>query len=146
MAKAFSVQSYIRGQLEQDFKTFRDREKLGDAEAVRQLLTLALKIKLNDKEDAQPSNRELMEEMYRRLRMIQGTGNLTHTQSFDGVAFHEKKKMQSKCVIWFPLMWIKKWMLILQAKKKGSRSYPFFIALTLCRFLCLPNGSLSLID
>lgn len=49
MAKAFSVQSYIRGELEQDFKTFRDREKLGDAEAVRQLLTLALKIKLNDK-------------------------------------------------------------------------------------------------
>ncbi len=92
MAKAFSVQSYIRGELEQDFKTFRDREKLGDAEAVRQLLTLALKIKLNDKEDAQPSNRELMEEMYRRLRMIQGTGNLTHTQSFDGVAFHENKK------------------------------------------------------
>ncbi|MEZ9423506.1 hypothetical protein AB4186_08670 [Vibrio lentus] len=92
MAKAFSVQSYIRGELEQDFKTFRDREKLGDAEAVRQLLTLALKIKLNAQEEARPSNRELMEEMYRRIRMIQGTGNLTQTQSFDGVAFHENKK------------------------------------------------------
>ncbi|MDN3683162.1 hypothetical protein QWZ04_22905 [Vibrio tapetis subsp. quintayensis] len=92
MAKSFSVQSYIRGKLEQDFKTFRDREKLGDAEAVRQLLTLALQIKLNDKEDDRPSNRELMEEMYRRIRLIQGTGNLTHTQSFDGVAFHENKK------------------------------------------------------
>ncbi|HHP0488764.1 TPA: hypothetical protein ACRZ4F_005373 [Vibrio harveyi] len=92
MAKAFSVQSYIRGKLEQDFKKFRDREKLGDAEAVRQLLTLALRIKLNDKEDDRPSNRELMEEMYLRIRMIQGIGNLTHTQSFDGVAFHENKK------------------------------------------------------
>ncbi|WP_172380024.1 hypothetical protein [Vibrio sp. Vb339] len=92
MTKAFSVQSYIRGKLEQDFKTFRDREKLGDAEAVRQLLTLALRIKLNDKEDDRPSNRELMEEMYLRIRMIQGIGNLTHTQSFDGVAFHENKR------------------------------------------------------
>ncbi len=92
MAKAFSVQSYIRGKLEQDFKTFRDREKLGDAEAVRQLLTLALRIKLNDSDDDRPSNRELMEEMYLRIRMIQGIGNLTHTQSFDGVAFHENKK------------------------------------------------------
>ena len=91
MVKAFSVQSYIRGKLEQDFKTFRDREKLGDAEAVRQLLTLALRIKLNDSEDTRPSNRELMEEMYRRIRQIQGTGNLTHAQSFHGAAFYNKK-------------------------------------------------------
>lgn len=91
MAKAFSVQSYIRGKLEQDFKMFRDREKLGDAEAVRQLLTLALQIKLNDKEDDRPSNRELMEEMYRRIRQVQGTGNLTHAQTFDGEAFYKNK-------------------------------------------------------
>ncbi|MFS1963294.1 hypothetical protein BCU31_025200, partial [Vibrio lentus] len=94
MAKAFSVQSYIRGELEQDFKVFRDREKLGDAEAVRQLLTLALRIKLNDKEDERPSNRELMEEMYRTDQDDPRTGNLTHTQSLMVSRSMKIKKMQ----------------------------------------------------
>jgi hypothetical protein len=91
MAKAFSVQSYIRGKLEQDFKTFRDREKLGDAEAVRQLLTLALRIKLNDKEDDRPSNRELMEETFRRVRQLQGVLNLNLAHSFDGENYYKNK-------------------------------------------------------
>lgn len=92
MARSRVLQAAIKGKLEQDFDTFQRREKLNDAEAVRELLTLALRIKLNDSEDDRPSNRELMEEMYRRIRLIQGTGNLTHTQSFDGGAFYDKKQ------------------------------------------------------
>ncbi|MFZ3491215.1 hypothetical protein [Vibrio harveyi] len=92
MARSTVLQATIKGTLEQDFRKFQKRERLSDADAVRQLLTLALRIKLNDSDDDRPSNRELMEEMYLRIRMIQGIGNLTHTQSFDGVAFHENKK------------------------------------------------------
>ncbi|KFI12073.1 hypothetical protein F0223_23520 [Vibrio coralliilyticus] len=92
MARSYPLQSSLQGKLEQDFKKFRDRERLSDAEAARQLLTLALRIKLNDSDDDRPSNRELMEEMYRRIRQIQGTSNLTHTQSFDGAAFYKNKQ------------------------------------------------------
>ena len=92
MARSYPLQSSLQGKLEQDFIKFRDRERLSDAEATRQLLTLALRIKLNDSDVDRPSNRELMEEMYRRIRQIQGTGNLTHTQSFDGAAFYNNKK------------------------------------------------------
>ncbi|MCG9626163.1 hypothetical protein L1D34_15080 [Vibrio mediterranei] len=92
MARSRVLQAAIKGKLEQDFSTFQKRNKLNDAEAVRELLTLALRIKLNDSDDDGPSNRELMEEMYRRIRLIQGTGNLTHTQGFDGAAFYDNKK------------------------------------------------------
>ncbi|MEZ8996545.1 MULTISPECIES: hypothetical protein [Vibrio] len=92
MTKMYHLQTYLKGSLEQDFAEFKSRERLGDAEAARQLLTLALRIKLNDSDDDRPSNRELMEEMYRRIRQIQGTGNLTHTQGFDGAAFYNNKK------------------------------------------------------
>ncbi|MEZ8822628.1 MULTISPECIES: hypothetical protein [unclassified Vibrio] len=92
MTKMYHLQTYLKGPLKQDFIKFRDQDCLSDSEAARQLLTLALRIKLNDSEDDRPSNRELMEEMYRRIRQIQGTGNLTHTQGFDGAAFYNNKK------------------------------------------------------
>lgn len=91
MARSYPLQSSLRGQLEQDFIKYRDKERLSDAEATRQLLTLALRIKLNDSEDDRPTNRELMEEMYRRIRQIQGTENLTHVQTFSGEAFYRNK-------------------------------------------------------
>ncbi|ENM5730724.1 hypothetical protein CW613_002329 [Vibrio mimicus] len=91
MARSRVLQAAVKGKLEQDFSEFQRRFKMNDADAVRDLLTLALRIKLNDSDDDRPSNRELMEEMYRRIRMIQAIGNVTHTQSFDGVAFHENK-------------------------------------------------------
>ncbi|CAH7140944.1 hypothetical protein VCHA40P238_230004 [Vibrio chagasii] len=48
MTSSYPLQSSLRGKLAQDFKTFRDKEALSDAEATRQLLMLALRIKLND--------------------------------------------------------------------------------------------------
>ena len=91
MARSRVLQAAVKGDLEKDFTEFQKRTSMNDAEAIRDLLTFALRIKLNDSEDTRPSNRELMEEMYRRIRQIQGTGNLTHTQSFDGAAFYNKK-------------------------------------------------------
>ncbi|MEZ8082797.1 hypothetical protein [Enterovibrio norvegicus] len=90
------LQARIKGNLERDFSEFQKREGMNDADAVRELLTLALRIKLNDKDDGRPSNRELMEEMYRRIRQVQGTSNLTHTQSFNGELFYVNKKDASE--------------------------------------------------
>lgn len=91
MARSRVLQAAVKGDLEKDFTEFQTRTEMNDADAIRDLLTFALRIKLNDSEDTRPSNRELMEEMYRRIRQIQGTGNLTHTQGFDGAAFYNKK-------------------------------------------------------
>ncbi|NOH36316.1 hypothetical protein [Vibrio chagasii] len=91
MKKGYSLQSTIRDQLELDFIKYRDREGLSDAEATRQLLALALRIKLNESDDDRPSNRELMEEMYRRIRQVQGTGNLNFAHSFDGERYYKNK-------------------------------------------------------
>ncbi|WP_210467204.1 hypothetical protein [Vibrio crassostreae] len=91
MSRSYPLQSSLRGKLEQDFKKFRDREKLSDAEATRQLFTLALRIKLNDSDDERPSNRELMEETYRRVRQVQGVLNLNLAHSFDGEGYYKNK-------------------------------------------------------
>ncbi len=84
MAKMYHLQTYLKGQLEQDFAKFKSCERLGDAEAARQLLTLALRIKLNDSDDDRPSNRELMEEIYRVVRNTSAISDVTHGQTFDG--------------------------------------------------------------
>ncbi|WP_455292661.1 hypothetical protein [Vibrio parahaemolyticus] len=84
MARSYPLQSSLQGKLEQDFIKFRDRERLSDAEAARQLLTLALRIKLNDSDDDRPSNRELMEEIYRTVRTVSAVSDVTHGQTFDG--------------------------------------------------------------
>ncbi|TFH89448.1 hypothetical protein [Vibrio ouci] len=91
MGRSYPLQSSLRGKLERDFIKYRDQEHLSDAEATRQLLTLALRIKLNDGDDGSPSNRELFEEMYRRIRQIQGTVNLDYTQGFNEEAFYRNK-------------------------------------------------------
>ncbi|EIT7126695.1 hypothetical protein V8073_004216 [Vibrio parahaemolyticus] len=91
MSRSYPLQSSLRGKLEQDFKKYRDRERLSDAEATRQLLTLALRIKLNDSDDDRPSNRELMEETYRRVRQVQGVLNLNLAHSFDGESYYKNK-------------------------------------------------------
>ncbi|KAB0478832.1 hypothetical protein F7Q91_15785 [Vibrio chagasii] len=91
MKRGYSLQSTIRDQLEQDFIKFRDQEGLSDAEATRQLLTLALRIKLNESDDDRPSNRELLEETYRRVRQVQGVLNLNLAHSFDGERYYKNK-------------------------------------------------------
>ena len=91
MARSRVLQAAIKGQLEKDFDKYQRLTGLNDSDAMRDLLTFALQIKLNDSDDERPSNRELMEEMYRRIRQIQGTGNLTHAQTFDGEAFYKNK-------------------------------------------------------
>lgn len=96
MARSRVLQASIKGQLEADFDTYQKKENLTDAEAVRDLLTLALRIKSNDSDDDRPSNRELLEEMYRRIRQTQGTVNLDYTQSFDGQAFYKNKQEASE--------------------------------------------------
>ncbi|WP_394252890.1 hypothetical protein [Vibrio profundi] len=91
MARSRVLQASVKGKLETDFDTYLQRENLTDAEAVRDLLSFALRIKLNDSDDDRPSNRELLEEMYRRIRQTQGTVNLDYTQGFDGEAFYRNK-------------------------------------------------------
>ncbi len=91
LARSRVLQSAIKGKLEQDFSEFQRQTGMNDADAVRDLLTLALRIKLNDSDDDRPSNRELMEEMYLRIRQVQGTANLTHIQTFDGESFYKNK-------------------------------------------------------
>ena len=91
MKRGYSLQSTIRDQLEQDFIKFRDQEGLSDAEVTRQLLTLALRIKLNESDDDRPSNRELLEETYRRVRQVQGVLNLNLAHSFDGERYYKNK-------------------------------------------------------
>ncbi|MGF1916684.1 hypothetical protein L4D17_24620 [Vibrio splendidus] len=83
MARSYPLQSKLKGQLEVDFKIFRDRESLNDAEATRQLLEFALRIKLNDNEDERPTNRELLEEIYRTVRSNVAVSDLTHSQTFN---------------------------------------------------------------
>lgn len=91
MSRSYPLQTSLNGKLEQDFVKFKKREKLSDAEAARQLLTLALRIKLNDSDDDRPSNRELMEETYRRVRQVQGVLNLNLAHSFDGERYYKNK-------------------------------------------------------
>ncbi|MFY2508856.1 hypothetical protein ACN3E9_11340 [Vibrio pectenicida] len=91
MARSRVLQAAIKGQLEKDFDKYQRLTGKNDSDTLRELLTFALQIKLNDSDDDRPSNRELMEEMYRRIRQMQGTGNLTHTQTFDGEAFYKNK-------------------------------------------------------
>jgi hypothetical protein len=91
MARSTVLQATIKGPLEQDFRKFKKREGLTDADAIRQLLTLALRIKLNDSDDERPSNRELMEETYRRVRQVQGVLNLNLAHSFDGEGYYKNK-------------------------------------------------------
>ena len=95
MSRAYPLQSSLRGQLEIEFIKFRDQERLSDAEATRQLLTLALRIKLNDSDDDRPSNRELMEEIYRVVRQSSAIGDVIHGQTFDGEKlFKDQKESQ----------------------------------------------------
>ncbi|MCC3807572.1 hypothetical protein IB292_21370 [Vibrio parahaemolyticus] len=84
MARSRVLQAAIKGKLEQDFAEFQRRFKMNDADAVRDLLTLALRIKLNDSDDGRPSNRELMEEIYRTVRTVSAVSDVTHGQTFDG--------------------------------------------------------------
>ncbi|EGQ7990779.1 TPA: hypothetical protein ACGUVV_004655 [Vibrio vulnificus] len=92
MTRSKVLQATIKGQLEQDFLKFQRRERLNDADAVRQLLTLALRIKLNDSDDDRPSNRELMEEIYRVVRTSSAIGEVIHGQTFDGEKLYREQK------------------------------------------------------
>ncbi|TVU58075.1 hypothetical protein FQP88_23310 [Vibrio atlanticus] len=92
MTRSYPLQSSLRGKLAQDFKTFRDKEALSDAEATRQLLMLALRIKLNDSEDDSPSNRALMEEIYRVVRGSSAITDVVHGQTFDGEKLFREQK------------------------------------------------------
>ncbi len=87
LARSRVLQAAIKGQLEQDFAEFQRRTSMNDAEAVRDLLGLALRIKLNDDDDGRPSNRELMEEIYRIVRNASAVSEVTHGQTFDGEKF-----------------------------------------------------------
>lgn len=83
LKRSYPLQATIRDQLQSDFFTFRDQEGLSDAEATRQLLALALRIKLNAKEDDRPSNRELLEEIYRSVRCSSAMVDVTYAQTFN---------------------------------------------------------------
>lgn len=85
LKRSYPLQATIRDQLQRDFFTFRDQEGLSDAEATRQLLALALRIKLNAKEDERPSNREVLEEIYRVVRCSSAMTDVTHAQTFNPI-------------------------------------------------------------
>ncbi|MCW8349175.1 MULTISPECIES: hypothetical protein [Vibrio] len=86
------LQARVKGQLELDFSEFQRRFKMNDADAVRDLLVLALRIKLNDKDDSRPSNRELMEEIYRTVRSGSAINDVIHGQTFDGEKLYRDQK------------------------------------------------------
>jgi hypothetical protein len=86
------LQARVKGQLELDFSEFQRRFKMNDADAVRDLLVLALRIKLNDKDDSRPSNRELMEEIYRAVRSGSAINDVIHGQTFDGEKLYRDQK------------------------------------------------------
>lgn len=86
------MQSAVKGKLEQDFSTYQKRENLNDAEAVRDLLTFALRIKLNDSDDTKPTTRELIEEIYRTVRCASAIGDIIHGQTFDGEKLYRDQK------------------------------------------------------
>ncbi|SON51622.1 hypothetical protein [Vibrio tapetis] len=92
MARSTVLQATIKGTLEQDFRQFQKRERLTDADAVRDLLSLALRIKLSDSEDDRPSNRELMEEIYRVVRSGSAINDVIHGQTFDGEKLYREQK------------------------------------------------------
>ncbi|GLT20494.1 hypothetical protein GCM10007938_42790 [Vibrio zhanjiangensis] len=92
MSRSYPLQTSLPEQLQRDFIKFRNREKLSDAEAARQLLTLALRIKLNDSDDERPSNRELMEEIYRVVRSSSAITDIVHGQTFDGEKLYRDQK------------------------------------------------------
>ena len=128
MARSRVLQASIKGQLEADFDTYQKKENLTDAEAVRDLLTLALRIKLNDSDDDRPSNRELMEEMYRRIRQTQGTVNLDYTQNFDGQAFYKNKPEANEMRNMVTADVNNKVDEYLEGKKKGSQMATLFLS------------------
>nr|AKN35726.1 hypothetical protein [Vibrio genomosp. F6] len=92
MGRSFVVQATLKGKLEQDFRTYQGQKSLSDADTARELMEFALRILLQEEDDARPSNRELLEETYRRVRLINASINLTHTQTFDGESFYKNKQ------------------------------------------------------
>ncbi|MFA0072118.1 hypothetical protein AB4396_00250 [Vibrio cyclitrophicus] len=92
MARSRVLQAAIKGKLEQDFSEYQRRFKMNDADAIRDLLILALRIKLNDSDDDRPSNRELMEEIYRVVRSSSAITDVVHGQTFDGEKLFRDQK------------------------------------------------------
>lgn len=92
MGRSRVLQASIKGQLESDFDTYQKKEALSDAEAVRELLTFALRIKLADSQDDRPSNRELLEAIYRITRQSSAIGDVVHGQTFDGAKLFNDQK------------------------------------------------------
>lgn len=125
MTRSTVLQATIKGQLEQDFRKFQKRERLTDADAVRQLLTLALRIKLNDSDDDRPSNRELMEEIYRVVRTSSAIGEVIHGQTFDGEKLYREQK-ESKPVRQQIKADIDNKVDAYLAGEKGSQWLPFY--------------------
>ena len=86
------LQTPIKGALLEDFNRYKSKfPDLKDAEVSRELLSFALRIKLNDKEDDRPSTRELVEEIYTVLRRTNSVLNLTHTQTFNEENFNKQR-------------------------------------------------------
>lgn len=92
MARSRVLQASIKGELERNFDAYQAKEKLTDAEAVRELLNFALRIKMNQTDDGRPSNRELLEEIYRVTRQSSAIGDIIHGQTFDGEKLFKEQK------------------------------------------------------
>ena len=96
MGKGRVLQASITGDLKKDFEAFQAQTGMNDSDAARDLLTLALRIKLNTSEDDRPSNRELLEEIYRRIRHVSTNVNITHTEVFSGANFNNNQAAASE--------------------------------------------------
>jgi len=92
MGRSRVLQASIKGKLERDFDTFQEREKLTESEAIRELLTFALRLKLNEPDTESPSSRELLEEIYRVVRQSSAIGDITHGQTFDSEKLFRDQK------------------------------------------------------
>ncbi|MFA0078415.1 hypothetical protein AB4427_09750 [Vibrio artabrorum] len=87
MTKSCPIQTYLTGQLKVDFEQYRQQSGQKNSECARDLLEFALRIKLNASEDDRPSNRELLEEIYRRVRHVSANVNIIHTERYSNDTF-----------------------------------------------------------
>ncbi|MCM5511341.1 hypothetical protein [Vibrio sp. SCSIO 43169] len=83
MSDRYPLQTTLQATLKRDFLTYKQRERLSDAESARQLLTLALRIELSDATEPAVSHRALLEEVYRTQRLTSAMVDVVFGQTFN---------------------------------------------------------------
>ncbi|HGF7522217.1 hypothetical protein [Vibrio cincinnatiensis] len=83
MGRSVVIQASIKGKLEEDFRSYQAQKNLNDADTARELMSFALRILLKESDESKPSNRELLEEIYRSVRCSSAMVDVTYAQTFN---------------------------------------------------------------